>query len=50
MLCRSINFYLAKSDEKLLKVVARLEKLGKYKIESKKDYNNRIEQEKMDQL
>ena len=47
---RSIDFYLANSEEELLKVVARLEKLGKYKIESKKDYNNRIEQEKMDQL
>ena len=30
--------------------MARLEKLGKDKIESKKNYNNRIEQEKMDQL
>ena len=39
---RSIDFYLANSEEKLLKVVARLEKLGKDKIESKKDYNNRI--------
>ena len=39
---RSIYFYLAKSEEKLLKVVARLEKLVKDKIESKKDYNNRI--------
>ena len=38
----SIYFYLAKSEEKLLKVVARLEKLVKDKIESKKDYNNRI--------
>ena len=47
---RSIDFYLANSEEELLKVVARLEKLGKDKIESKKDYNKRIEQEKMDQL
>ena len=47
---RSIDFYLANSEEEFLKVVARLEKLGKDKIESKKDYNNRIEQEKMDQL
>ena len=47
---RSIDFYLANSEEELLKVVARLEKLGKDKIESKKDYNNRIEQEKVDQL
>ena len=47
---RSIDFYLANSEEELLKVAASLEKLGKDKIESKKDYNNRIEQEKMDQL
>ena len=47
---RSIDFYLASSEEELLKVVVRLQKLGKDKIESKKDYNNRIEQEKMDQL
>ena len=47
---RSIDFYLANSEEELLKVVARLEEFGKDKIESKKDYNNRIEQEKMDQL
>ena len=38
------------SKEELLKVVARLEKLEKDKIEGKKDYNNIIEQEKMDQL
>ena len=30
--------------------MARLEKLGKYKIESKKDYKSRTEPEKMDQL
>ena len=47
---RSIDFYLANSEEDLLKVVKRIEKLGKDKSESKKDYNNRIEQEKMDQL
>ena len=47
---RRIDFYLANSGEELLKVVARLEKLGKDKIESKKDYNNRIGQEKIDQL
>ena len=47
---RSIDFYLANSEEELLKVAARLEKLGKDKIESKKDYNNKIELEKMDQL
>ena len=47
---RRIDFYLVNSEEELLKVVARLEKLGKDKIESKKDYNNRIEQGKMDQL
>ena len=53
MLCSRIKkyrFYLANSEEELLKVVARLEKLGKDKIESKKDYNKRIEQEKMGQL
>ena len=44
------DFYLANSEEELLKAVARLQKLGKDKIEIKKDYNNRIEQEKMDQL
>ena len=38
------------SEKNLLKVVARLEKLEKDKIESKNDYINRIEQEKMDQL
>ena len=32
------------------KVVARLEKFEKDKIKGKKDYNNRIEQEQMDQL
>ena len=30
--------------------MARLEKLRKDKIESRKEYNNRTEQEKMDQL
>ena len=43
---RSIDFYLVNS-EKFLKVVARLKK---YQIEGKKDYNNRTEQDKMDQL
>ena len=47
---RSIDFYLVNSEEELLKVVARLEKLEKDKIEGKKDYSNRIEQEKMDQF
>ena len=47
---RSMDFYLVNSEEELLKVVARLEKLEKDKIEGKKDYNNRKEQEKMDQL
>ena len=47
---RYIDFYLVNSEEELLKVVARLEKLEKYKTEGKKDYNNRIEQEKVDQL
>ena len=39
---RSIDFYLANSEEELLKVMARLEKLAKDKVEDKKDYNNRI--------
>ena len=47
---RSIDFCLENSEEELLKVVPRLEKLGKDKIESKKNYKNRIEQEKTDQL
>ena len=47
---RSIDFYLVNSEEELLKLVARLEKLDKGKIDGKKDYNNRIEQERMDQL
>ena len=47
---RSIDFYLLNSEEDLLKVVARLEKLDKDKIEGKKAYNNRIQQDKMDQL
>ena len=47
---RSIDFYLMNSEEELLKVVGRLEKLEKDKIEGKKDYNNRIEQEKIEQL
>ena len=45
---KSIDFYLVNSEEELLKVVARLEKWEKDKIEGKKDYNNRIEQEKID--
>ena len=44
---RSI-FYLVNSEEELLKVVPRLEKLEKDKVEGKKDYNNR--EEKTDQL
>ena len=47
---RSIDFYLVNSEEELLKLVARLEKLEKDNIESKKEYNNRIKQERMDQL
>ena len=34
---RSIDFYLVNREEELLKVVARLEKLEKDKIEGKKD-------------
>ena len=47
---RSIDFYLLNSEEDLLKAVARLEKLDEDKIEGKKDYNNKIEKGKMDQL
>ena len=47
---RSIDFYLVNNEEELLKLVARLEKLDEGKIDGKKDYNNRIEQERMDQL
>ena len=47
---RSIDFYLENSEEELLKVVARLEKLIEDKTKSKKDCNNRIEQEKINQL
>ena len=47
---RSIDFYLVNKEEELLKLVARLEKLDEGKIDGKKDYNNRIEQERMDQL
>ena len=43
---RSTDFYLPNSEEELLKVVLRSEKLRKDKIESKKDYNNRIKQKK----
>ena len=44
---RSVDFNLANSEEELLKIVARLEKLRKDKIESGEDYSNRIEQDKM---
>ena len=40
---RSIDFSLANSGEGLLKIVTRLEKSEKDKIESKYDYNSRIE-------
>ena len=45
---RSIDFYLANSEEEFLKVV--LEKLGKYKIESKKRLQQQNRTRKMDQL
>ena len=45
---RSIDFYLVNSEEELLKVVVRLEKLEKDKVEGKKDYNSK--EEKTDQL
>ena len=44
---RSI-FHLVNSEEELLKVVVRLEKLEKDKVEGKKDYNST--EEKTDQL
>ena len=47
---RSINIYFASSEERLLKAVARIQKLGKDKIESKNDYSSRIEQEKIDKV
>ena len=47
---RRIDHYLANSDEMLLKVVARLEKLDKDKIESNTEYNKRIERDKIDKL
>ena len=47
---RSINIYLASSEERLLKAVARIQKLGKDKIESKNDYSSRIEREKIDKV
>ena len=47
---RSIDFYLENTEEELLKVVASLEKLEKNKIEKIRDYINRTEQEKIDQL
>ena len=43
---RSIDIYLANSEERLLKAVTTIEKLGKDKIESKNDYSSRIEREK----
>ena len=45
---RSIDFYLANSEEEFLQVV--LEKLGKYKIESKKRLQQQNRTRKMDQL
>ena len=45
---RSIDFYLANSEEEFLKFV--LEKLGKYKIESKKGLQQQNRTRKMDQL
>ena len=40
---RSIDFYLANSEEELLKVGPRLEKSKKDKIKSKRDYSNKRE-------
>ena len=47
---RSLDFYLANSEQGLLKLVTRLEKLGKDKIESKNNYNSKIEREKINEL
>ena len=47
---RSIDFYHENSEEELLKVVVRLERLIKDKIKSKNDCNNRIYQEKINRL
>ena len=44
---RAIDFYVKNSEEELLKIVARSEKLEKDETESKKGYNKRIEQEKI---
>ena len=49
-LYKKYSIDLVNSEEELLKVVARLEKLEKDTIEGKKDCNNRIEQEKTYQL
>ena len=47
---KKYRFLSLNSEEEWRKVVARLEKLAKDKIEGKKDYKNRVEQEKSDQL
>ena len=49
-LYKKYNIDLVNSEEELLNVVARLEKLEKDTIEGKKDCNNKIEQEKTYQL
>ena len=41
----SIDFYLANSEEEFLKVVTRLEQLGKDKIESINDENSGLQTE-----
>ena len=49
-LYKKYSIDLVNSEEELLNVVARLEKLEKDTIEGKKDCNNKIEQEKTYQL
>ena len=44
---KKYRFLFDNSEEELLKVVARSEKLEKEEIESKKDYNNRIQKKKL---
>ena len=47
---RNIDYYVANSKEKLLKVVARLERLDREKIEGKEEYKTRMEREKIETI
>ena len=47
---RSIDHYLANSDEMLLKAAARLEKLDKDKTKRKNEYSKRKERKKIHEL